>query len=151
MIGVRHQPPWHYSSALAVLASLFVFRIVAQLVTLWLPVSFLPPFESWHSNVLPYPLLVLSQVLILGLMLRATVRIHTGRMSPQPETAKWFLIAGGVYGASMLARLALGLTALSESNWFSHWLPTLFHIVLASFLLVLGLFHRKGVYAPDSV
>jgi hypothetical protein len=51
------------------------------------------------------------------------------------------LVFGGLYFATMLVRLVLGLTVLSTNRWFSSILPTIFHLVLASYLLVYGHFH----------
>ena len=43
-----------YAVALAGLLLLFVFRVVAQFVQWIHPVDFLPPFDDWHSGILPY-------------------------------------------------------------------------------------------------
>jgi hypothetical protein len=61
------------------------------------------------------------------------------------------LVLGGLYFATMLVRLVLGLTVLSTSRWFSSVLPTMFHLVLASYLLLYGHFHfRRSAVARDS-
>lgn len=137
----RHR---RYGTVLGALTLLFLFRVVAQLVTYGYPVPLLPAFDAWHSGVIPYPLLVLSQVLILWLMARATMRISMGQVVPNRVTAKRLLLAGGIYAAVMLARLGLGLTVLDHSEWFTHWLPAVFHLVLATFLLVLGGYHQTS-------
>ena len=43
----------------------------------------------------------------------------------------------------MVVRLMLGLTVLSSHYWFANHLPTFFHLVLASFMLVAGAFHLR--------
>ena len=49
----------------------------------------------------------------------------------------------------MLIRLLLGLTIMRDSRWFTSYLPTAFHLVLASWLLVYGHFHlRYGSRLP---
>lgn len=61
------------------------------------------------------------------------------------------LAFGGIYFTTMLVRLVLGLTILSTNRWFSSILPTMFHLVLASYLLVYGHFHfRYGATARNS-
>jgi hypothetical protein len=50
----------------------------------------------------------------------------------------------------MLARLILGLTIYHESRWFTSYLPTVFHLVLASWLLAYGHFHYKYSSAPPA-
>ena len=45
------------------------------------------------------------------------------------------------YFAFMATRLLLGATLLSESSWWHAPIPSVFHLVLAGFLLVAGHFH----------
>ena len=44
------------------LLGLFVFRVIAQLLVLNLNLPLLPPFDAWHSALLPYPTLVAAQI-----------------------------------------------------------------------------------------
>jgi hypothetical protein len=48
----------------------------------------------------------------------------------------------------MLVRLILGLTVLSGQRWFASPVPTLFHLVLAAYVLLFGHFHY--VHAAQS-
>ena len=50
-----------YGWLLLGLLLLFFFRVAAQLIQAYSPVTSLPPFETWQSGALPYPLLVSSQ------------------------------------------------------------------------------------------
>lgn len=126
-----------------VLTALFALRVVAQPAALVVEHPLLPRFEAWHSATVPYPLLVGSQIGLLGLMALTAWRFGTGRVTPQRRVARLALWGGAVYAGAMLARLFLGFTLLSESRWFASWLPTLFHLVLASFLLCVGDYHRR--------
>ncbi len=93
---------------------------------------------------MPYGLLLASQLVIVVAMVATARRFSTGRVEAQRTTGLVALWAGGVYLGAMVARLTLGLTLLSESRWFASWLPTLFHLVLAAFLLVVGAYHRRA-------
>ena len=51
------------------------------------------------------------------------------------------LVIGWFYFGLMGIRLIVGLTIAPDHYWFSARLPTVFHMVLASFILVYGRFH----------
>jgi uncharacterized protein len=142
----RGYAPW-----LWLLLALFVARVIAQPIALLTSAPFLPPFESWHSGVLPYPALVGAQLLIIAWLARTAWRFSRSDVIPRYRLGVWMLALGGVYFTTMLVRLALGLTVLSTNRWFSSALPTTFHLVLASYLLVYGHFHfRYGAIARRS-
>ena len=139
-----------YAPALWVLLALFAFRVAAQPAALVLP-SVLPPFEMWHSATVPYGLLLGSQLLIL-IVLGWTAWIFTfDRVSARRGLSVWLLILGSVYFIGMLLRLVLGFTLLRHVPWFASPIPTVFHLVLATFILMVGHFHRYGdEAAPES-
>lgn len=126
---------------LLALTIVFCFRVVAQLLQLVYDLPFLPSFDSWHGGVLPYGALLASQVLIAGAMLVLAWRVKTGALRSTRARSVFCLIFGGVYLGFMLFRLGSGLTFWSEHPWFSAWLPTVFHLVLATYVLVLGVYH----------
>ena len=137
-----------YVVILTVLLLLFCLRVIAQLLQAWFPRPFLPPFEAWESGAVPYPLLVVSQVVIIAVCARVIWRLHTGVTVPLPKTGKVLLVIGGIYGGLMCLRLIIGLTVATDHFWFSARLPTAFHFVLAGFVLVYGWFHYT---ASDAV
>jgi hypothetical protein len=130
-----------YAHWLWFLTILFLIRVVAQPLALVVDSPLLPRFEVWHSGALPYPLLVASQLVILAAMAWAAVRLSSGRVAPSRRTGLVLLWAGAVYFGTMLIRLIVGLVVPDPGRWFASLLPTLFHLVLASFLLVLARFH----------
>jgi hypothetical protein len=113
------------------------------LVQVWQPIGGLPSFQSWHSATLPYPLLVASQLLILAAQAWVIVAITRGAHHPRKRVGQWLFLLGGLYFGFMLFRLLAGLTLLQHLPWFQARLPTIFHLVLASFLLVLADFHLR--------
>ena len=132
-----HMAGWHFAGLL-VLFGLFLFRVLAQLIQAVQPVSFLPPFEAWHGAVLPYPLLVVSQVAI-GLTLAIfLLRVRKDAIDPRRWKYQLCFALGGIYFAFMAFRLVSGLTFLADHPWYAKHLPAFFHVVLASFILTLG-------------
>ena len=125
------------------LLGLFFFRVLAQLVQAMTPVSFLPTFEQWHSDVIPYPLLLLIQLVILVFLVKTAWDFSRGGVQGSRISGKIWIAFGSMYFMIMGIRLSLGLTLLSDHYWFSNYLPTFFHLVLAAFLLTIGTFHIR--------
>ncbi|MDX1512385.1 MAG: hypothetical protein R3174_01465 [Gammaproteobacteria bacterium] len=122
-----------------ILTALFAFRVTAQPLSLvW---DVLPSFGHWQSGALPYGWLLFFQVLILGLMLRISYRHARGRVAASHRLGIWLCLAGGIYFGLMALRLVLGQTLMQGHFWFDRPLPTVFHLVLAAFLLTVGRFH----------
>ena len=132
-----------YGRWLWLLTALFVVRVTAQPLALVIDRPFLPPFDAWHSGVVPYGVLVATQVAIVAVMCLAAWRVSRRRVVPDRRFGLLVLGAGGVYFSSMLLRLILGSTVLSGQPWFARPLPTMFHLVLAGFMLIYGLFHIR--------
>jgi len=130
--------PW-----LFVLFVLFVLRVIAQLIQKLNSVSFLPPFEKWQSGALSYWWLLFFQVLIivvLGLTIRGFARQST---VPNRKFGKWVIAFGFIYLITMAFRLFAAVTFAANHPWFGAKIPAFFHIVLASFVLLVGHFHFK--------
>jgi len=142
-IITRRYVPW-----LWLMIGLFTIRVIAQPCSLLFKTKILPPFESWHGAVLPYPVLLLTQLLILAWLVLTARQFTNGSVSPNHRLGVNILIFACIYFTLMLVRLVLGLTILSDHRWFASALPAFFHLVLASFLLLYGHFHFK--YGKES-
>ena len=128
--------------ATAGLSVAFLVRVVSQAVQKWAPVSFLPPFDDFQGSGLPYAALLSAQIAILVLLVVVVVRMHRGKSLISPRLILPVTVVGGVYFAVMAVRLVLGLSVLSHSGWFSTWIPTVFHLVLASLLMLIAAYQR---------
>ena len=122
------------------LLALFVLRVAGQAMAAFAGVPWLPPMERWQSGLLPYGVLLASQILIIALMARICVDFTRGRgffVQPRRFFAVTWLWFGWIYLAGMLVRLAIqGLT-----------IPVVFHWVLAAFVIAVGLWHRGRLRA----
>jgi len=134
-------PSRRYAMWLWLLLVVFAFRVAAQPAALVFKDSFLPPFESWHGGVMPYGVLLASQLLILAALGWASWRFTAGDVVPRRRLGVAALTFGGVYFCVMALRLMLGLTLFSDQRWFASRVPTLFHLVLAAFVMLFGHFH----------
>lgn len=120
---------------------LFAARVAGQALQSVLPQPWLPPFEAFQGSNLPYWALFPAQLVILGVMVRASIGVGSGKLCANPRLGKALAWAGGVYLAGSLLRIGVGLTFSGAPDWFRAWIPASFHVVLASFVLVLSAWH----------
>ena len=132
-MGRRYHHP-----LMLLLSGLFALRVAAQLVQAVYEVPFLPPFEAWQGSAIPYPALLLLQAIVVAVMFGVLWRVKTGAISPSPWKHQACFALGGVYWAVMTFRLIAGLTFFAEYEWLARSVPALFHIILATLILVLG-------------
>lgn len=134
----------HYSWAVSALTLAFAARVAAQALQRWAPVSFLPPFDDFQGSGLPYPVLLAAQITILTVAVAVIVRMHGNKRLISARLIVPVAVAGSLYLTVMAVRLVLGLSVLSHSEWFSTWIPTVFHLVLASKLLLISTYQRSA-------
>lgn len=135
--------PRHYSTLLWLLTGLFAMRVAGQAIQRWLPQPFLPSFHAFQGSSLPYWGLLSAQLLILGAMMRTAWRIQMSKLAPSRRAGTVLSWIGGVYMAGSLGRIVVGLAVPGAPAWFSTWIPAMFHVVLAGFVLTLALYHRR--------
>jgi chromate transport protein ChrA len=131
--GLRH--------LLCLLSFLFSLRVLGQAVQRWVPLSFLPPFDAFQGSNLPYWLLLSVQLLILGVMIRATWSAYRGTLKSNSRWGRVLAWLGAIYMTGSVIRIAVGLFFPSASSWFTAWIPATFHLVLAGFVLTLAGIH----------
>jgi hypothetical protein len=130
------------SIALWALLALFALRVLGQMLVAFFNASWLPPMERWYSGLMPYRYLLPSQLLVLALMAKICADFTRGRgFFVQPR--RFFAVAGlwfgWVYLAVMLARYPLQLALKPDAPV----IPIFFHWVLAAFVILVGLWHRR--------
>ncbi|MFN5351129.1 MAG: hypothetical protein ACK5BE_00725 [Alphaproteobacteria bacterium] len=74
-----------------------------------------------------------------------------GHILARRKLGIWMLALGGIYFVVMVLRLIAGFTFATSHPWLGAHIPAFFHIVLASFFLLVGHFHykngnKKGAY-----
>ncbi len=139
--------------ALTVLQALFLARVLGQILVVLVAPAWLPAAEHWYSGLLPYPILLPAQILLLMFMSLVTYDAwwQTGLFFPRrPGTRRALRIAAYVYYAVMLARYALTMALVPELRWHGHLIPIAFHFVLASYVLVVGSAPAKVASTPTA-
>ena len=81
-------------------------------------------------------MLLACQVIILGLQVYVIERVASAQLRFRRSTGVVLGVAGLVYLAAALLRLVVGLTELSDHSWFDAPLPSVFHALLASFVVL---------------
>ncbi len=124
--------------AVSALSLAFLVRVAGQAVQRWFPLEFLPPFDAWQGSGMAYPALLASQIVILALLGAALCSIVHRARALGTTASRGVVFIGCAYFALMLARLALGLTVLGDSGWFTAWISTLLHLDLALVVILWG-------------
>jgi hypothetical protein len=131
--------------------------VLGQLEVVLIAPAWLPPMEQWYSGLLPYPLLLPAQILILMLMTGLVVRwqllhalpafppsLAVSEMRRPPSSARVGLrIVALIYFAAMLLRLIVQYFRGADDLIAAGGIPVAFHWVLALFLLVLSTSTRE--------
>ena len=111
--------------------------------------SLLPPFDAWQGSALPYELLLSAQIAILAVMARLAWQVRADKLQRRAGVGRALTIAGWIYCSVMLIRLCIGVAAPAAPGWFKAWIPGVFHLVLAAFVLTLAAYHRQRVTGSD--
>ena len=136
-----------YAVVLSLLAFAFFLRVLGQVLVAFFKVDFLPPMTEWYSGLIPYPVLLPIQIVIL--IVQAKVSRDIWRDSGffairRPRGGRIICWLSFVYFAGMVLRYVLTMSLHAERRWFTGTIPIFFHCVLAAYLFVLGRFQARG-------
>lgn len=132
---------------LALLTVLFALRVLGQALVAFAGVTWLPVIEQWFSGVIPYPTLLIIQLLMLMLMVKITGEVWRGIgtfATPRPHWSQFLMKFSAVYAGAMVLRYALTMISRPELRWLGDVIPVIFHFVLAGFIFVLGHYHHRA-------
>jgi len=121
------------------LLAAFVARVTGQLLVAFLHVHWLPPMDAWMSGLMPYRYLLPAQLVISLLYAKICLDCTRGRgwFAEAPRKfARRVLVFGYVYFAVMSLRFVARF--FPGTAWLGEWIPAVFHLVLASFLILYG-------------
>lgn len=140
----RHGP------LLALITALFAGRVLGQALVAFGGVSWLPAMEQWFSGVIPYPSLLIIQLLMLVLMTKISAEIWRGTGTfavVRPHWSNFLVKFSAGYAGLMALRYLLTMILHPEMRWFGQTIPIIFHFVLAGFIYVLGRYHKVTAHA----
>ena len=135
-----------HGPVLAFLTWLFFLRVLGQALVVFFSVDRLPATEHWFSGLIPYPILLAIQLVMLAGMVKIASDVWRTRgffATPQPSWARFLIVCSVIYAGSMVLRYGLTMAYHPEMRWFGRTIPILFHFVLAGFLYAWGKFHAQ--------
>lgn len=128
------------------LLALFNLRVLGQvIVALWAP-AWLPAMDEWYSGLVPYPILLPIQLLIIGLLAHVCADLTRNRgffAQPRPAYGRGTLVFGFVYLGAMGLRYVIRMATLPEERWVGGCIPIFMHWGLASFVILFACYRRR--------
>ena len=138
--------PTIYGPYLWILTVLLIGRVVGQLiVSRWAP-RWLPPMEQWQSGLLPYPVLVAGQAIVLTLMIWISWDFSRGAgfwVQPRPTLGLAALWWSYLYFGAMVVRYIVRMTRRPDQRWLGGTIPIIFHALVAAFQWMFGMYHAS--------
>jgi uncharacterized protein len=124
---------------------LLVLRVAGQLVVVLRAPRWLPPMEQWQSGLLPYPVLLFAQIIVLTLMISISVNVTNGSgyfVDPRrPGMGRVVVGFSYVYFGGMVLRYIIWMWRRPDQRWFGGTIPIIFHSFVAAFLYTFGRYH----------
>jgi hypothetical protein len=131
-----------YALACWVLCALLAAQLLGQAVQRFSPRDYLPPLQAFQG-MLPYWLSLGVEGVVVIAMASISWRLCRGRLVPNQRLGSvlgW--IAAGYLVVNVM-RIGFGLAFPEAHPWFRMWIPAVTHVVLASFMLIFSLYHRR--------
>jgi hypothetical protein len=129
------------SRALWLCLAIFIVRVVGQIEALLLAPCWIPKFSVWESGLVPYPLLLPIQILLIAWM-TAVAGDHSrgsGAMWVTDGRVRSRLTAfAALYASAMLVRLVATAALPPHSVADRGLIPVLAHWDLAAFIALLA-------------
>jgi hypothetical protein len=138
--------PADYAVFLWLLTVLLCFRVVGQIVVVLRAPRWLPPMDQWQSGLLPYPVLLIGQIVVLTWMVWICVDFSRGAgffVDPHPNGGRFSVWFSNVYFGWMVVRYVNRMARRPDQRWFGGTIPIVFHSVVAAFLWTWGRYHVR--------
>jgi len=123
---------------------LLVGRVLGQLIVALRAPRWLPPMEQWQSGLLPYPALLVGQLVVLALMIWISIDFSRGAgywVEPHPRLGLAAVWWSGLYAAAMVVRYIVRMARRPDQRWLGGTIPIVFHIIVAAFQWTFGMYH----------
>jgi hypothetical protein len=130
-----------YAPFLWICTVLLIGRVVGQLIVATRAPSWLPPMEQWQSGLLPYPVLVAGQTIVLTLMIWISADFSRGTgfwVQPMPRLGRAALWWSYLYFGAMVVRYIRRMATRPDQRWLGGTIPIIFHSIVAAFQWTFG-------------
>jgi hypothetical protein len=136
--------PYALSFALWLFSLLMFLRVIGQLVVVLRAPDWLPPMAQWQSGLVPYPILLAVQIVVLFLMFWIAADFSRGAglwVRPLPRLGRVVLVWSYLYAAAMVVRYIIRMARRPDQRWLGGTIPIIFHCVLAGFQWTFAQYH----------
>jgi hypothetical protein len=136
--------PTGYGVVLWLFTALLTGRVLGQLMVAVAAPAWLPPMQQWQSGLVPYPVLLACQAVVLGLMVSISIDFSRGAgfwMEPHPRLGAAALWWSYLYFGAMLSRYVIRMARRPDERWLGGTIPIIFHSVVAAFQWTFGTYH----------
>src|SRR3989442_791418 len=141
-----------YATVLWFLLLLFCLRVAGQALVAAFAVPFLPPIREWYSGVIPYPILLPVQILIIVLLAKVATDFTRRRgffVVPRRTMGRLLQWFSYLYWGGRAVGSVVTMALHPKRRWLGGTFPFFFPCVPAPFLFVVGPSHpRPAVAAP---
>jgi len=138
--------PTPYAPYLWIFTVLLIGRVAGQLVVATKAPRWLPPMEQWQSGLLPYPVLVAGQAVVLTLMIWISIDFSLGSgfwVQPMPRLGLAAVWWSYLYFGAMIVRYIRRMMRRPDQRWFGGTIPIIFHSIVAAFQWTFGMYHVR--------
>jgi hypothetical protein len=125
-----------YAPWLWIFTILLVGRVLGQIIVVLFAPRWLPPMQQWQSGLLPYPVLLAGQLVVLWLMFWISIDYTRGGgfwVEPHPSLGQAAVIWSYVYAGAMLVRYVIRMARRPDQRWTGGTIPIVFHTIVAAF------------------
>jgi hypothetical protein len=136
--------PAAYSVFLWIFTVLLIGRVAGQLIVATSAPTWLPPMAQWQSGLVPYPVLVACQAVVLTLMIWISADFSRGIgfwVEPHPRLGLAALSWSYLYVGAMVVRYVARMARRPDQRWLGGTIPIIFHAVVAAFQWTFGTYH----------
>jgi len=123
------------SSVLWLFTLFLLGRVVGQVIVVLRAPRWLPPMEQWQSGLLPYPVLLFGQAIVLVLMVSISIDFANGAgywVEPHARLGFAALWWSYLYAGAMVMRSIVRKKPM---------IPIVFHTIVAAFQWTFGMYH----------
>jgi hypothetical protein len=131
----------HYAPYLWLFTVLLVGRVLGQIVVVLFHPRWLPPMAQWQSGLLPYPVLLVGQAVVLWLMFSISIDFSRGAgywVAPRPALGRAAIIWSYCYAGAMVVRYVIRMRRRPDQRWLGGTIPIVFHTIVAAFQWTFG-------------
>jgi uncharacterized protein len=134
-----------YAPWLWLFTLLLFLRVIGQIAVVLRAPKWLPPMDQWQSGLLPYPVLLFGQAIVLTLMVWIGADFWRREgifVRPYPGRAGYVLWFSYLYFGGMVVRYIVWMWRRPDQRWLGGTIPIIFHSVVAAFLFTFGKYHQ---------